>query len=72
MERVEYNKQNEAMQSMVSDAIDMSATILKDTQKHREENEKLNRQIKKEKEEYEATLAAFKREETIKLDDLWQ
>ena len=43
LERIEYNKQNDAMQNMVADAIDMSATILKDTQKHREENEKLKR-----------------------------
>lgn len=38
------------MQDMVADSIDMSASILKDTNKHRDENETLKRKIAKDHE----------------------
>lgn len=41
------------MQEMVADSIEMSATILKDTNKHRDENEKLKRSLASERNVFE-------------------
>ena len=70
LERAEQNKEMKMMEGMVADSIEMSANILKDTNKHRDENEQLKRKLAMEREQFENTIASLKREEQIKLDDL--
>ena len=50
LERAEQNKEMKMMEGMVADSIEMSANILKDTNKHRDENEQLKRKLAMERE----------------------
>ena len=71
MERVEYNKAIKIMEELVADTMDMSEVILRDTDKHQQENVNLKKMLKIERERFESTLATQKREEAIKLHDLY-